>query len=194
MSSNTPPKSPMSGDDALAVLVRENAKLQQRIAELERLAAIDTLTPLYNRRHFMEELDRWCWRAHRYGGSYGLLFCDIDRFKAVNDIQGHAIGDQALCGVARALVQAVRKSDVVARIGGDEFTLLLDNLSSDQLSQKTASMRHLLHQLEIATSGPTLRIDISVGSAPIGRDSRAVDVLEQADQAMYAHKRSKYPS
>jgi PleD family two-component response regulator len=62
-------------------LESENRRLRGRVAELERLATTDTLTPLFNRRYFMNELDRWCWRAHRYGGSYGLLFLDIDQLK-----------------------------------------------------------------------------------------------------------------
>lgn len=181
------------GIDPLTLLARENVDLRRKIGELERLVSTDTLTPLYNRRHFMEELERWCWRAHRYGGSYGLLFCDIDRFKAVNDIQGHAVGDEILCGVACVLAKAVRKSDIVARIGGDEFTLLLDTITSEGLSEKTAAMRSLLADLRLKTSGPTLKIGVSVGSVLITSGVKSSDVLDQADQAMYLHKRSKYP-
>lgn len=181
-------------NDPLALLMRENAELQRRITELERLVSTDTLTPLFNRRHFMEELERWCWRAHRYGGSYGLLFCDIDRFKSVNDIQGHAIGDEVLCSVAGELVKAVRKSDIIARIGGDEFTLLLDNISAERLEDKTANMRDLMSNLRIKTAGPTLSIGVSVGSVLITSGSKSGEVLDQADKAMYQHKRSKYPA
>jgi diguanylate cyclase (GGDEF)-like protein len=194
MSQNAVIKTADFGKDPLALLVRENDILRQRIAELERVVSTDTLTPLYNRRHFMEELERWCWRAHRYGGSYGLLFCDIDRFKSVNDIQGHAIGDEVLCGVAHELVKAVRKSDIVARIGGDEFTLMLDNISEERLADKTASMRDLLSNLRIKTAGPTLSIGVSVGSVLITSGAKAGEVLDAADQAMYQHKRSKYPA
>lgn len=182
------------GTDTHAHLVRENEKLRKRVVELEHLASTDTLTPLYNRRHFMEELDRWCWRAHRYCGSYGLLFCDIDRFKGINDIQGHAIGDEVLVGVASELTKAVRKSDVVARIGGDEFTVLLDSISADRLEVKTAAMRTLLTDLRIKTSGPALSVSVSVGSALIASGTKSGEVLEQADRAMYLHKRSKYPA
>ncbi len=176
------------------ILERENAQLRLRIAELERLVSTDTLTPLYNRRHFIEALDRWCWRAHRYGGTYGLLYCDVDRLKAVNDIQGHAIGDDVLRGVAKALVGAVRKSDIVSRIGGDEFTVLLDNISPAQLTEKTEAVRASLTALLVKTSGPTLTIGVSVGSILIASGAKAADVLEAADQSMYLHKRSKYPA
>jgi diguanylate cyclase (GGDEF)-like protein len=180
------------GIDSMVQLERENARLQARIIELERLVATDTLTPLFNQRHFAEELDRWCWRAHRYGGSFGLLFCDVDRLKTVNDIQGHAIGDDVLRAVAKALLGAVRKSDIVSRIGGDEFTVLLDSIAMEQLAEKTALMRNLFAAFPVKTAGPTLKMGVSIGSHPICKGSRAADVLEAADRAMYAHKRSKY--
>lgn len=187
-------RTPLNGAESSPLLERENARLRMRIAELERLVSTDTLTPLYNQRHFIEELDRWCRRAHRYGGTYGLLFCDVDRLKAVNDIQGHSFGDEVLRGVAKALLGAVRKSDIVSRIGGDEFTVLLDSISVEQLTEKTASMRELLAGLPIKTDGPKLNISVSVGSVLIESGSKANEVLDAADQAMYVHKRSKYPA
>jgi diguanylate cyclase (GGDEF)-like protein len=182
------------GIDSASLLERENAKLRARIAELERLVATDSLTPLFNRRHFMEELERWCWRAHRYGGTYGLLYCDVDRLKAINDIQGHSIGDDVLVAVADTLMGAVRKSDIAARIGGDEFAVLLDSISPEWLVEKTTAMQTLLNTMGIKTSGPTLKVSVSVGSCLIESGSRASEVLNAADQAMYAHKRSKYPA
>jgi diguanylate cyclase (GGDEF)-like protein len=174
-------------------LERENLQLKARVAELERLVATDTLTPLYNRRHLIEELDRWCWRAHRYGGTYGLLFMDIDRFKQVNDTHGHNAGDAVLIGVAEALQAATRKSDIVARMGGDEFAILLDSIGMERLLLKLASMRQLLTALPVKTAGPVLKIDVSVGPCLIESGSRPSEVLIEADRAMYADKRSKYP-
>jgi diguanylate cyclase (GGDEF)-like protein len=194
MSHTTVKRTPDMGTESLTALERENAGLRLRIAELERLVSTDTLTPLYNRRHFVEELERWCWRAHRYGGTYGLLVCDVDRLKAVNDIQGHSIGDDVLRGVAKELLGAVRKSDVVSRIGGDEFTILLDSISAEQLAEKTASVQALLSALTIKTKGPALSVGVSVGGVLIESGSKASDVLDAADKAMYAHKRLKYPA
>jgi diguanylate cyclase (GGDEF)-like protein len=174
-------------------LERENLQLKARVAELERLVATDTLTPLYNRRYLVEELDRWCWRAHRYGGTYGLLFMDIDRFKQVNDTHGHNAGDAVLIGVAEALQAATRKSDIVARMGGDEFAILLDSIGMERLLLKLASMRQLLTALPVKTAGPVLKIDVSVGPCLIESGSRPSEVLIEADRAMYADKRSKYP-
>jgi diguanylate cyclase (GGDEF)-like protein len=194
MSQNTAKLAPAIGADSLSLLERENAKLRARIAELERQVSTDSLTPLFNRRHFMEELERWCWRAHRYGGSFGLLYCDVDRLKAVNDVQGHSIGDDVLVGVAKALLGAVRKSDIVARIGGDEFAVLLDSISADQLAEKAASMRTLFDGLPVQTRGPVMKISMSVGAQLIASGAKAADILDAADKAMYAHKRSKYPA
>jgi diguanylate cyclase (GGDEF)-like protein len=174
------------------MLVRENMELKARVAELERLTALDTLTPLFNRRHLMQELDRWCWRAHRYGGTFGLLYLDIDRLKSVNDTHGHAAGDAVICAIAEALTQATRKSDIVARIGGDEFAILLDQIDVARLGEKAASMRKLFTAFPAKTAGPVLPIDVSVGLCLIESGSRATEVLIEADRSMYADKRSKY--
>jgi diguanylate cyclase (GGDEF)-like protein len=88
----------------------------------------------------------------------------------------------------------VRKSDIVSRVGGDEFTVLLDTITPAQLEEKTASMRALFAELKIETGGPTLRIAVSVGSAMIESGTKAADVLDTADKSMYAHKRGKYPA
>ena len=96
--------SPANANDRSDALVRENLHLKARVAELERLATIDTLTPRFNRRYLMQELDRWCWRAHRYGGTFGLLYLDVDRLKQVNDTHGHVAGDNVLCAIADAWV------------------------------------------------------------------------------------------
>lgn len=181
-----------ANNDSAESLNRENLQLKARIAELERLTAMDTLTPLFNRRYFMQELERWCWRAHRYGGSFGLLYLDVDRLKLVNDTHGHVAGDAVLMGIADALDNATRKSDVIARMGGDEFAVLLDSISAEKLAEKAESVRQLLTALPVKTSGPTLKIDVSVGHCPIESGSRASEVLIEADRAMYADKRSKY--
>lgn len=194
MSQNVAKVMPAMGVDTATLLERENAKLRARITELERLAATDTLTPLFNQRHFHEELDRWCWRAHRYGGTYGLLYLDVDRLKAVNDIQGHGVGDDVLRGVAAALIGATRKSDIVSRVGGDEFSVLLDTITPEQLEVKTGAMRELLAALAVKTAGPVLTIGVSVGGSLIESGAKPAEVLAAADAAMYAHKRTKYPA
>lgn len=175
----------------ISALERENNQLKARIAELERLVACDTLTPLFNRRHFMEELDRWCWRTHRYGGEYGLLFIDVDNLKAVNDTLGHQVGDMLLLAIAKGLLGAVRRSDLVARIGGDEFAILLDNIPEAELAGKAERIAKVIGKLSIDHAGATLKPSISAGYTPIEPGVKPAELLLRADRSMYAAKQAK---
>ena len=172
-------------------LEQENRILKARIAELERLVVCDTLTPLYNRRHFMEELDRWCWRAHRYGGEYGLLFIDVDNLKAVNDHHGHLAGDALLTTIAKALLGAVRRSDLAARVGGDEFAILLDNIPEAELAAKTERIAKSVGKLNFQYQGQPLIPSISAGYAVIEPGVKPSELLLRADRSMYAAKQGK---
>ena len=176
---------------SLPTLERENNELKARVAELERLVACDTLTPLFNRRHFMDELDRWCWRAHRYGGEYGLLFIDVDNLKTVNDTLGHQVGDMLLLAIAKALLGAVRRSDLVARIGGDEFAILLDNIPEAELAGKADRIAKAIGKLNIDHGGATLTPSISAGFTPLESGVKPTELLLRADRSMYAAKRVK---
>lgn len=175
----------------LPALERENNQLKARIAELERLVVCDTLTPLFNRRHFMEELDRWCWRTHRYGGEYGLLFIDVDNLKTVNDTLGHQVGDMLLMTIAKGLLGAVRRSDLVARIGGDEFAILLDNIPEAELGGKAERIAKVIGKLSIDHAGVTLTPSVSAGFTPIEPGIKPSELLLRADRSMYAAKQAK---
>jgi diguanylate cyclase (GGDEF)-like protein len=175
----------------LSSLERENKQLKARVAELERLVVCDTLTPLFNRRHFMEELDRWCWRTHRYGGDYGLLFIDVDNLKAVNDSEGHVAGDMLLIGIAKALQGAVRRSDIAARVGGDEFAVLLDNIPQSELAGKAERITKVVSRLKIEHAGKALVPSVSAGYTPLEAGVKPSELLLRADRAMYAAKQAK---
>ena len=177
--------------EGLPALERENNQLKARIAELERLVVCDTLTPLFNRRHFMEELDRWCWRTHRYGGEYGLLFIDVDNLKTVNDTLGHQVGDMLLIAIAKGLLGAVRRSDLVARIGGDEFAILLDNIPEAELGGKAERIAKVIGKLSIDHAGATLTPSISTGFTAIEPGIKASELMLRADRSMYAAKQAK---
>jgi diguanylate cyclase (GGDEF)-like protein len=179
------------GVKTVSALERENKQLKARVAELERLVVGDTLTPLFNRRHFMEELDRWCWRTHRYGGDYGLLFIDVDNLKAVNDSDGHAAGDRLLISIAKALQGAVRRSDIAARIGGDEFAVLLDNMPAGELAGKAERITKLVGRLKIEHQGKALVPSVSAGYTPIEAGVKPSELLLRADRSMYAAKQAK---
>ena len=172
-------------------LEQENKKLKARIAELERLVVCDTLTPLFNRRHFMEELDRWCWRAHRYGGEYGLLFIDVDNLKAVNDHNGHQAGDALLTAIAKSLLTAVRRSDLAARVGGDEFAILLDNIPQNELAAKAEKIAKSVGKLKVEHEGVVLAPSVSAGYAVVEPGVKPTELLLRADRSMYAAKQAK---
>ena len=175
----------------IEALARENFELKAHVAELERLVVRDTLTPLYNRRHFMSELDRWCWRAHRYGGEYALMFIDVDNLKSVNDTHGHGVGDTLLIAIAKALLASVRKSDIVARIGGDEFAILLDNIPLAGLEGKGAHLVKSVSKIAIDAGGMTLIPSISTGYSVIEAGVKPPELLSRADRSMYAAKKAK---
>jgi diguanylate cyclase (GGDEF)-like protein len=172
-------------------LKHENRALKARIAELERLVIGDTLTPLYNRRHFMTELDRWCSRAHRYGGDYALIFIDVDNLKAVNDDHGHPVGDALLVNIAKTLLASVRKSDIVARVGGDEFAILLDNIAPGEVPAKTDHLVKAVSGISFDCEGIILRPSISAGYAIIETGAKPSDLLHRADRSMYEAKKAK---
>ncbi len=186
-------KTPATGITNLPLaLDQENKKLKARIAELERLVVCDTLTPLFNRRHFMEELDRWCWRAHRYGGEYGLLFIDVDNLKSVNDKNGHLAGDALLTAIGKSLLGAIRRSDLAARVGGDEFAILLDNIPEIELAGKAEKIAKTVGKLKVEHEGVVFTPGISAGYAVIEPGVKPTELLLRADRSMYASKQAKF--
>jgi diguanylate cyclase (GGDEF)-like protein len=168
----------------------EIIRLKTRIAELERLVGTDTLTPLFNRRYFMQLLDRWCWRAQRYGGKAGLLYIDVDNLKDVNDTHGHDAGDALLVAIADGLLGVVRKSDIVARIGGDEFVVLLESIDPERLPEKVAVIKRKIGALSVAVKDAKLRPSVAIGCVPIRSGDRPDALLRVADKAMYADKKA----
>ncbi|MFC4291146.1 GGDEF domain-containing protein [Sphingorhabdus arenilitoris] len=179
------------GGDQLTALEKENRQLLSRIAELERLVRRDTLTPLYNRRHFIETLDQWIWRAHRYGGDFGLMFIDVDQLKAINDQHGHDAGDKMLITIAKALQNSVRRSDIVARMGGDEFGMLLENINVTALPDKADKISKAISKQWFDYEGHSLKPAISIGFTAIEGGVAAAEHLTRADKSMYEAKQAK---
>jgi diguanylate cyclase (GGDEF)-like protein len=156
--------------------------------ELSRMAMLDTLTQLPNRRSFQQHLDFGIRRSARMGNSIALAFIDLDGFKPINDALGHHIGDEVLQAVAKRLNTAVRGCDVVARIGGDEFVALLEDIKSDQdiipiVERMIQSLRDVFfidhHEISISAS---------IGIAVYPRDGDIERLMVCADAAMYRAK------
>jgi diguanylate cyclase (GGDEF)-like protein len=164
-----------------AAIAIDNARTR---AELERLATTDDLTRIGNRRRFHDELEHAVAAAHRYGQSLSLLLLDLDRFKNVNDRLGHDAGDQVLQTVAAVLADSIRECDLAARIGGDEFALLLPQTST---AQATALAARIAAAIEQETE--PYAIDASFGIAAYRPYDRGHDLFTRADRDLYAHKR-----
>jgi diguanylate cyclase (GGDEF)-like protein len=167
------------------------AQLEQsraRITDLEAKVDIDPLTELLNRRGFERELKRSVAYVKRYGVSAALVFLDLDGFKPVNDRHGHAAGDAVLKAIVAALVRHVRASDVVARVGGDEFAVLLWNISGPAAVAKAAALERAVYSTPVRWGASTLVVGASAGVALIGALDAPSDLLARADAAMYARK------
>lgn len=157
--------------------------------ELERLVVRDTLTPLYNRRHFITCLTERLRRLERYGTAAALVFIDVNGMKAINDTYGHSAGDFALTHVARLLTAAIRSTDVAARVGGDEFALLLDGLDEEAARDKAASLRALISGTECLFGEDVLPLSASFGCTALRTGDSDFAAIARADMAMYAAKR-----
>jgi diguanylate cyclase (GGDEF)-like protein len=171
--------------DALAAQLEAS---RARVSDLEVRIDIDPLTDTLNRRGFERELKRSLAYVKRYGTSAALVYIDLDEFKPVNDRHGHAAGDVVLKAVAAALVGHVRASDVVARIGGDEFVVLLWNVGEPAATAKAAALEAAIYSTSVCWGASTLVVGAAAGVALLGALDAPADVLARADAAMYARK------
>jgi diguanylate cyclase (GGDEF)-like protein len=174
--------------EEISLLRAKVARLQERVEQLDQLAHQDSLINLPNRRGFTRELERLIARVDRYGVSAAMLFVDLDGLKMINDTFGHRAGDEALIQVANLLAKGVRSSDVVARIGGDEFGILLE-ASDDNDAHETAT--RLVDQIcgcEFMHDGEALPLSVAIGVGMIDALDTAEEVMQRADEAMYLRK------
>jgi diguanylate cyclase (GGDEF)-like protein len=163
--------------------------LEEARAAFEVEATHDAMTGLANRRLFYDRLRQASLHARRYGGKFGVLFVDLDDFKAVNDRYGHHVGDALLTEVAARLLKSVRESDTVARAGGDEFMILLSELESPQDCQAVADNIRRSLQETVRLQEVELVISASIGQAAYPDDGMTEDaLLRAADASMYRLK------
>ena len=176
----------------VARLAAELAASRARIMELETRIDVDPLTETLNRRGFERELARSLAYVKRYRASAALVYLDLDDFKPINDRHGHAAGDAVLKAIAAALLRQVRASDIVARIGGDEFVVLLWNLSERDAAAKAAALEAAVYATPVRWAASTLAVSASTGVTFIGPLDSPADVLARADAAMYARKAARH--
>jgi diguanylate cyclase (GGDEF)-like protein len=171
--------------DQLAAQLEDS---RARILDLETRVDVDPLTDTLNRRGFERELKRSLAYVKRYGASAALIYVDLDGFKPVNDRHGHGAGDAVLRAIAATLLRQVRASDVVARIGGDEFVILLWNVSGPAAAAKAGALETAVYATPVRWGSSTLVVGASAGVALLGALDTPADVLARADAAMYARK------
>ena len=185
---------PVAIDESIESLKEENDALRQemraleiRLGELERLADSDTLTPLLNRRAFLREVERCIARFERHGTSVVVMIADLDGLKAINDGAGHQAGDAVLMHVGYTLKTQLRTIDTVARIGGDEFGMILEELDLDAAEAKARSLAASV--AEDTVDGQP--VSISIGYTLVTADDTLDRIMARADEAMYTRKRAQ---
>lgn len=175
----------------LLARMRAGARVLELEQRLSRMAYTDPLTGLLTRRAFYEAVGREWERAKRYHLPLSCVMLDIDYFKRINDVHGHAAGDTVLAAVAQQLVRNCRACDLVCRHGGEEFCVLLPETADLGAAQWAERARQSMHELEIAIAGTTVRVTCSFGTAQRHEDTQTGEQLvDQADQALLVAKRS----
>jgi diguanylate cyclase (GGDEF)-like protein len=161
-----------------------------RLDEMKEVADRDQLLPILNRRAFVRELTRYIGFGVRYGTPASLVYFDLDGFKQINDTFGHAAGDAVLEHFAQSLVAHVRDSDVVGRLGGDEFGIILTHANQLQAGAKATALAQLLSDKPLAWKSHKIPIEFSFGAFELSASDSADLAIARADEAMYAHKRA----
>lgn len=180
-----------SGEPLYTLIVRDVTERKQLEERIRRMIRHDNLTGLPNRALLMDRLQVAMAQVHRQGGQLALLFIDLDKFKPVNDTYGHEMGDQLLKQVAKRMLASVRATDTVARIGGDEFAVLLTNVEGE--ASVSNACEHLLTTIQrvFHVAGSQITIGCSIGvDLYKGQDLTATELIGRADRAMYAAKRA----
>ena len=177
--------------DFAAHAERQLVEQRDRIAHLESLVRADELTGLMNRRGLEEALDGILASAARHNEQGLVCYIDLDEFKPVNDRFGHDAGDEVLCQVASLLNDNIRASDIAARIGGDEFVVVLVRTNMFDAMRKARQLHGLLNRLVVEHGRDHIPVHASLGIQSYGAETNARDLLTEADQAMYINKRAR---
>lgn len=176
-----------------ARVAERTKQLQIALDKLKVLAITDPLTGCHNRLAFSQRFPEALAHAQRYGRPLSLVFCDVDRFKSINDNHGHPVGDQVLTAMGHCLRDALRaSSDWVARYGGEEFVLVLPETPLSQAQDVAERLRQQIEQTVAVAlpDGRTLRVTASLGVAEYRPGERGEDLLTRADEQLYAAKQA----
>lgn len=191
----------VANDDAVISLVEAEAligeierlrgeinTLEARVGQLDELAHRDPLVDLPNRRSFVASLERLIARVERHGEQAAMLFIDVDGLKSINDKFGHPAGDEALIEIAQLLVASVRQTDFVARIGGDEFGILLERADESRAWQMALRVVETVVGSQFCVAGSCLPLSVAIGVGVIEPGDDPQTVIGRADRQMYQVK------
>ena len=169
-----------------AALALKNAEL---FSKIQHLAILDDLTGVFNRRHFFELGEREFIRAQRYDRPLSVVMFDLDHFKGVNDTYGHAVGDEVLPAIIEYCKSNIREVDILGRYGGDEFTIILPEVDSEEAYNLSERIRGYVASLPIKTEAGQIKITISFGIASLSSETKNfTKLINCADSAMYEAK------
>jgi diguanylate cyclase (GGDEF)-like protein len=172
-----------------AAMQRELEDARARIIQLERLADEDSLAPIANRRALVRELSRMIAFTRRYGPPSSVIYFDVNGMKQINDTHGHPAGDAALRHVAEILSNNVRESDIVGRLGGDEFGVILAQTNQEQANAKASSLAQAIGSTALSWGKHEIKLSAAFGVYSFTGSDDAQVAIEAADQAMYKQKR-----
>lgn len=166
--------------------------LRRRSSEMELAALTDGMTGLNNRRYFDEALGQYLEEFIRIGRPVGLMILDLDHFKSINDTYGHDVGDEVLRAVSRCLLEYTRHHDFVARLGGEEFAVIVPNMDQESLSVFAERLRAAVERLALDVGNVRLRITMSVGLAVAkgAGSENAAALVKRADVNLYNAKQA----
>jgi two-component system cell cycle response regulator len=176
---------------AMVELQLKNGQLEESLQRVERVAATDPLTGLYNRRHFSRVLDQLFAEAHRYDTELSCVMIDLDGYKQLNDTRGHQVGDALLVAAGKTIAANLRRSDVAARYGGDEFVLLLPHQPATEAASVVRRIRDEFFAASAALlerPGAGVRMSVGVGSLRPTRIASPDGLIAKADKALYRAK------
>jgi len=168
----------------------DTAFVAEKLEKLQRLALVDSLTGIANRNYLEETLEVRISEHRRYGWSFGVLFLDIDWFKEINDNHGHGCGDIILKTVAKTIIHNIRNLDSAGRWGGDEFLIILPNISAEELEIIASRIRVLVGKSTAEANSEEVSVTISIGGTIVHPDDTKKTILARADALLYKCKAS----
>jgi len=171
--------------------VRDVTERKNMIDELKRLAQTDVLTNINNRRHLLQLGSIELQRAQRYGHPLTVLMLDIDHFKSINDRYGHNAGDESLKSFACACLMALRYTDILGRLGGEEFAVILPETPVESAVDVAERIRATIELLRVQSAKQSIQMTVSIGMTGLLDSDRSIDdLLKRSDQALYDAKSS----